>query len=110
MPRPAKHPYPLPPMQHAQHPSPIDAHIRFHGHVQGVGFRVTTSRLADQHRITGWVANQPDGTVQLLAQGSAESIQALLEAIHAAYPRHITREDRTDYPAAAPFNQFNITG
>src|SRR5262245_4151279 len=37
--------------------------IRFHGRVQGVGFRVTARAIADEFAVSGWVRNEPDGTV-----------------------------------------------
>ena len=41
------------------------------GRVQGVGFRYSTLRVAAGLDLTGWVANQPDGSVRTWAQGSA---------------------------------------
>jgi acylphosphatase len=41
----------------------------FHGRVQGVGFRVTTCRLAAAFPVRGHVRNQPDGTVEVAAWG-----------------------------------------
>jgi acylphosphatase len=40
------------------------------GQVQGVGFRWSVQRLAQQHRVTGTVRNLPDGSVEVVANGT----------------------------------------
>jgi acylphosphatase len=40
-----------------------------HGLVQGVSFRYYTRQQAQRLGLTGWVANRPDGTVQVVAEG-----------------------------------------
>lgn len=52
--------------------------LRFHGRVQGVGFRYTASHYANDLRLTGWVHNEYDGTVLMEVQGSPEGIDQLL--------------------------------
>ena len=56
------------------------------GHVQGVGFRYTTSRIARQFPVTGYVRNLADGTVELVAQGDS----AALDQFHNAIADHFT--------------------
>jgi acylphosphatase len=45
------------------------------GRVQGVGFREATVAAARAAGVAGWVRNRADGTVEALAQGSAESVE-----------------------------------
>ena len=45
--------------------SEVRKHIIFHGRVQGVGFRYTAKYLAQSLGLTGWVANEWDGTVSM---------------------------------------------
>jgi len=66
--------------------------ISFQGHVQGVGFRATTRHIATHHRITGWVRNEPDGSVSLEAQGQNADVTAFLEELRAHFVRRITNE------------------
>ncbi|MDH3680030.1 MAG: acylphosphatase [Acidimicrobiia bacterium] len=47
------------------------------GRVQGVGFRFTTWRLAAELGVLGWVRNRPDGSVEVWAQGTEDSLAAL---------------------------------
>ncbi len=52
------------------------------GRVQGVGFRYFTVRSARSlSGITGWVRNEPDGTVRLIAEGPVDSLQKLLKKV-----------------------------
>ncbi len=59
----------------------------FSGRVQGVGFRVRARSVAQQpghaRAITGWVRNEPDGTVRLEAQGSREAVGRYLADVRA---------------------------
>ena len=56
-------------------------HLIVSGHVQGVGFRYYTERLALNKQIKGWVRNLPDGTVELVAQGSEAPLSAFIQEI-----------------------------
>ena len=47
------------------------------GRVQGVGFRWFVEREAHMLQIAGWVRNNPDGTVEVLAQGTREQLAGL---------------------------------
>lgn len=46
------------------------------GEVQGVGYRFFAQRAAAKHQVSGYVKNCPDGTVEALAEGPAESVEA----------------------------------
>jgi acylphosphatase len=52
-----------------------------HGFVQGVGFRWFVQREAERLQLAGWVANQLDGTVEVVAEGPEESLERLLAAL-----------------------------
>ncbi len=52
--------------------------IIFSGKVQGVGFRATTRDVMRGFAVTGWVRNQPDGSVRAEVQGEATAIEAAL--------------------------------
>ena len=51
---------------------PADARARviYRGTVQGVGFRYTVRRLAGDGSAAGFVRNQADGTVELVAEAA----------------------------------------
>ena len=51
---------------------------RFFGRVQGVGFRYRAYYTASRLGLTGWVENEPDGSVLLEAQGEADDLERLV--------------------------------
>ncbi|WP_263786169.1 acylphosphatase [Salinibacter grassmerensis] len=55
---------------------------RITGRVQGVGFRNFTQRRARRLGVTGWVRNEPDGSVRLEAEGPTDALESLVEAVH----------------------------
>ena len=52
-----------------------------HGHVQGVGFRRWTRCRALEQGLTGYAANQADGRVLVVANGTREGGERLLELL-----------------------------
>lgn len=71
--------------------------IVFTGHVQGVGFRATARECARGRAVTGWVRNEPDGSVRLEIQGARAEVGAVLEELRAAMDGRIRQE--TESPA-----------
>jgi len=67
--------------------------VYYSGDVQGVGFRATAAWIARRHPIRGWVRNLADGRVQLLAEGSAEAVDAFLDDLRDRMREHILNED-----------------
>ncbi len=51
---------------------------RVRGSVQGVGFRWFVEREAARLRLDGWVANQADGSVEVVAEGPAPALGELV--------------------------------
>lgn len=60
--------------------------MRVHGKVQGVFFRASTQEKAQQLGLTGFVQNEPDGTVYLEAEGEPQVLE-MLEAWVRVGPR-----------------------
>jgi acylphosphatase len=65
--------------------------VIFGGRVQGVGFRATSKQIASTLPVSGWVRNEPDGTVRMEVQGAEAAIQDLLERVAERMPGKITR-------------------
>ena len=79
------------------------------GRVQGVGFRQSAERLAQQLGLKGWVRNRPDGTVEVMAVGERDALDKLAgwlyEGPPGAYVIDVDVEwDITDQT----FNDFTI--
>ena len=70
----------------------------YHGRVQGVGFRATAQRLARSLDLDGWVRNEPDGTVRLVASGKDDLIDRLERAIDERLGHGVTTVDPFDVP------------
>ena len=49
------------------------------GQVQGVNFRSSTKVEADALRLTGWVRNCPDNSVEVLIEGPRTTVQQLID-------------------------------
>ncbi len=56
-------------------------HAIVRGDVQGVGFRYFVQRKAKQLGVTGWVRNNDDGTVEVVAEGGREELEQLKRAL-----------------------------
>jgi acylphosphatase len=56
----------------------IRRRVVVHGRVQGVFFRDSVRRLAQQRGVSGWVANRHDGTVEAVFEGEPEAVERLV--------------------------------
>ncbi len=52
------------------------------GRVQGVFFRDTCRRKAEEYGVAGWVRNLPDGRVEAVFEGLADNVRRLLDWAH----------------------------
>ena len=92
------------PLIHSKH----RRECRFTGRVQGVGFRYTVQNLAMQYDVRGYVRNLPDGRVELVMEGSAEEMDALLQDVSRKLSDYIKGLDQTVADATGEFDQFAI--
>lgn len=91
---------------------PIEARRFFvRGRVQGVGFRWFVEREAHILGIAGWVRNNHDGSVEVLAQGTRDQLSGLHGRLREG-PR-AARVDTVEVADAAPVagvSTFRIEG
>ena len=81
------------------------------GRVQGVGFRWFVEREAHMLRIAGWVRNNSDGSVEVLAMGTRDQLSGLRSRLRQG-PR-AARVDEVDESEANPvegLKAFRIEG
>ncbi len=56
----------------------IRRRVTVHGRVQGVFFRDSTRRLAQQRGVAGWISNRSDGAVEAVFEGEDEAVERLV--------------------------------
>lgn len=80
--------------------------VRMYGTVQGVGFRAACVQRAMALRVTGWVRNRMDGSVEALLQGDPECVSRmcdwLVNGSHAALVEKMQAEE-----LAPPFARYD---
>jgi acylphosphatase len=79
------------------------------GLVQGVFFRASTKEQAKQLGITGFVKNQPDGSVYLEAEGEAEAMKELLAWLELGPPNAQVKNVDVEEDAVRDFAGFDIS-
>jgi acylphosphatase len=81
------------------------------GRVQGVGFRWFVESEAQKLQLAGWVRNNYDGSVEVLASGTREQLanlhKSLLRGPRAARVDHV---EVSDAPAVEGMKTFRIEG
>ncbi len=84
-------------------------HIIVQGKVQGVFFRASTKDKADGLGLSGFVRNNSDGTVEVIAEGDELQLQKLVDWCYIGPDRSIVSGVQFDWqPYAAEFKEFNI--
>ena len=82
-----------------------------HGYVQGVGFRASAQRRAAQLSLSGWVANQWDGSVKVVAEGPERALRQFLDWLQRGpSAADVERVDATWAEATGQFHGFHIRG
>lgn len=83
--------------------------IRYTGRVQGVGFRMSTRRIARGFAVTGWVRNESDGSVLVEVQGTPQEIAAFVGTLRRRMAGFVESEVASEVPPAASEPGFDIT-
>lgn len=74
--------------------------VLIHGQVQGVFFRETTRRLAEDAGVAGWVRNLPDPIVEAAFEGPAHAVEQLIAFCRVGPPA--AEVDRVEITDEAP--------
>ena len=92
-------------------PSPQARRFLVRGRVQGVGFRWFVEREAHMLGVSGWVRNNADGSVEVLAMGTRDQLLGLRGRLQQG-PR-ASRVDEVEESEAKPvpgLSSFRIEG
>ena len=80
-----------------------------YGRVQGVSFRYYTQKEAIRLYITGWVANDSDGSVRVLAEGPEAVLKKMIDYLHIGSPAATVDKVSTSWATATnEFNKFSV--
>jgi acylphosphatase len=80
-----------------------------HGKVQGVFFRASTKDKARELRLTGFVRNREDGTVEVVAEGERDQLQKLVDWCREGPELSQVNNVQLDWqPYTAQFEEFTI--
>lgn len=84
-------------------------HAIVHGLVQGVSFRHYTVLAAYEIGLVGWVRNNPDGTVEVVAEGTRTQLDRFLQFLHRGSPAARVKSVTTEWrPAQGQFSTFQV--
>lgn len=85
----------------------LDATVR--GRVQGVGFRYFVIRHAIRLGLSGWVANERDGSLRCVAEGPRTDLEALLDVLERGPAGALVEGVGTSWePAMGRFTSFEV--
>ena len=83
--------------------------LTIEGRVQGVYFRASTVEVARRLRLTGWVMNCSDGSVQIVAEGPADKVDELIAwCRHGPPGAHVRGVDVQQDDYRGEFADFHI--
>ena len=89
--------------------APKAFHAVVHGRVQGVGFRWSAVEEARRLGLSGFVANLPDGSVEVVAEGRPEALAAFRSWLdHGPAGARVSSVDM-DFPPVTGYDGFDVT-
>lgn len=85
--------------------------LHFVGEVQGVGFRWTARRVANELGLVGWVRNEPDGSVSMELQGPSHDLAVyftMFDRQYASYPLRYVIDEKDDIALVSGERDFRV--
>lgn len=85
-------------------------HVWLSGRVQGVWFRESTRRIAEDLGVSGWIRNLPDGRVEAVFEGEQAQVARAVAFVSQGPPRaRVARvEVREEEPVADDGARFEV--
>lgn len=84
-------------------------HAIVKGLVQGVNFRYYTQGRAGDLGLTGWVRNLRDGSVEVVAEGRRQALEALAEFLKSGPPAAQVTDLKTTWAeSGGEFTHFDV--
>lgn len=83
--------------------------IRVFGRVQGVFFRKSAREKADELGLSGWVRNDRDGSVEIMASGEKDTLDQFIAWCKKGPPMASVESAEVDWlKGSQEFNGFSI--
>ncbi len=83
--------------------------VFYSGRVQGVGFRYSVRKVANEFEVTGSVRNLADGRVELVAEGNKDELDAFRQGIRESGLEHFIQQEQVNWGEAKnDFRGFEI--
>ncbi len=84
-------------------------HAIVSGRVQGVWYRASTRDEARRLGLTGWVKNLPDGSVELVAEGPSDKVDALIKWCHQGPPyARVSNVEVQEIEPTGKYDDFDV--
>jgi len=83
-------------------------HLIIQGKVQGVFYRASARKMADQLDVRGWVRNGYEGNVEIMAQGADEQVEKFIHWCKQGPPAARVEKITVEAVAEQSFLAFNI--
>jgi acylphosphatase len=84
--------------------------VRVSGRVQGVAFRWEAQHAAQKLGVTGWVRNEPDGSVLAHVEGEPDAVNNMVAWLRAGPPASRVTDVAVRDAAPTGATSFEITG
>jgi acylphosphatase len=79
------------------------------GYVQGVFFRDTVRRRAEERSVAGWVTNRADGAVEAVFEGEPDAVGALVDFCRRGPSRARVEDVEVTEEAPEGLRAFRVT-
>ncbi|MWG33923.1 acylphosphatase [Halomarina oriensis] len=83
-------------------------HVFVSGRVQGVTYRASTRRAANERGVDGWVRNLDDGRVEAVFEGPAAAVTSLVEWCHDGPSRARVEDVTTESEPVESLDGFEV--
>jgi acylphosphatase len=84
--------------------------VRVSGRVQGVAFRWEAQHAAEKLGVTGWVRNEPDGSVTAHVEGEPDAVNDMVVWLRTGPPAARVSNAAVRDAAPTGATSFEITG
>lgn len=82
--------------------------MKIHGEVQGVFYRAQVCKIAKNLGLVGWVKNELDGSVKIVAEGEEDVLKNFIEKCYNIPNASVERIDTEWKEAKNEFSEFSI--